>query len=153
MENSKRFTQRLISIFIVIISLYACQQNEYKMPHWLLGKWKTNYDGFLITEYWYKNKTGFTAVTVWHDKKSKDYEHINLLLNKDQLTYRIKTKTKNMDFVCDDIHNDTLIFVNNDNDFPKRIIYVEPTGDEMEVWIENFPNDPNEMRFPFKKIN
>lgn len=151
MENSKHSTYRIISIFILLISFSSCKQ-DHRFPNWLLGKWKTNYDGFLITEYWYKNKTGMTAVIVWHDKQTKDYEHINLVLNDTKLTYRIKTQTKNMDFICDDIHNDTLVFVNNDNDFPKRIIYVEPKGSEMEVWIENFPNDPNEMRFAFKKI-
>jgi Domain of unknown function (DUF6265) len=152
MGNTKRYTKRLISIVILLFTVSACQQ-EKKHPLWLLGKWKTSYDGFLITEDWYQNKNGLSAVTVWHDKKSKDYEHINLFLDQKHLIYRIKTKTKKMDFVCSDIYNDTLIFINNDNEFPKRIIYVEPNGDEMEVWIENYPNDPNEMRFPFKKIN
>lgn len=82
----------------------------------------------------------------------KEYERGKLFHDGHCLVYHIKTAKKNMQFRCENWLNDTLLFVNNSNDFPKQIIYVQPKGSSMSVWVNNFEEDPNEMRFPFKKI-
>jgi hypothetical protein len=41
--------------------------------------------------------------------------------------------------------------LNDKNDFPKRLVYVKPTGKKMTVWMDNESGDPNCMIFPFEK--
>ena len=119
----------------------------------MAGCWKSSFDGIAIKETWKKSGNHYTGSTVWSWDGKQRTEHLTLFYNdKDQLIYRVKMEKKTLDFVCQDPGEDTVVFVNPKNDFPKRLIYVEPKGTKMTVWIDNEPNDPNRMTFPFEKI-
>lgn len=119
----------------------------------MIGKWHTSYDGFEIEESWYPSKNGLIGKTIWKDGEDIQQENLQIYIKKNQLVYHIKMDNKELKFVCSSIKRDTLVFINNANDFPKRIVYVKPDKESMSVWIENFPNDPNQMNFPFKKFH
>jgi len=119
----------------------------------MVGRWKSSFDGMAIRETWQQSGDHFKGSTVWlWDGKSRK-ETLTLFYNReDQLIYRVKMEKKTLDFVCEDPTKDTVVFVNPKNDFPKRLVYVHPKGRKMTVWIDNEPNDPNRMTFPFEKI-
>ena len=151
MEQTKPAAYSFIAFCISLLIFCACSKQD-RLPKWLLGKWKTSYDGFVITEEWTLKNDHLSALTIWNDSGKKEFEHVQLFFEGNDLIYQIKTTKKNMQFRCTDYQSDTLKFVNNSNDFPKQIIYVRPISDHMSVWVCNFKGDPNEMRFPFKKI-
>lgn len=69
------------------------------------------------------------------------------------LHYRIIIEKDTLLFTCKQyLDTDTLTFVNNQNPFPKRIVYARPKANKMRVWVENAKNDPNGISFTFKKV-
>jgi hypothetical protein len=151
MEKTKPTAYSLVAITLCFLVFTSCS-NQDRLPKWLIGKWKTSYDGFMITEEWSLKNDHLEALTTWNDSGKKEYEHVKLFYQEESLIYQIKTASKKMEFRCENCMTDTLRFINNANDFPKQIIYVRPISNEMSVWVCNFKGDPNEMRFPFKKI-
>lgn len=151
MELPKLPSTKYLAYISFTVLLSGCAKQS-KYPEWLLGTWESSYDGFKIQESWTQTSNGFSGVTLWKEGNKTREERISLKLIKNKLVYHIDMKSREVEFVCKNYKSDTLVFINNDNDFPKRIIYVKPDGDNMSVWIENSPNDPNQMSFPFKKI-
>lgn len=91
--------------------------------------------------------------TVWSWDGKQRTEILQLFYRGDSLMYRVQMEgNKVLHFACLDPESDTLVFVNNKNDFPKRLVYVRPTGKNMSVWIDNEEKDPNRISFPFEKI-
>jgi hypothetical protein len=157
MGNTKRTAifrnATLICVLSVLVLCSGCiRQHDY--PDWFVGSWKSEFDGIGIEETWQKSGGKLVGKTVWHtpwDNNNRT-EILTLYYQDDSLIYRLKTEhKKTLEFVCQDPSNDTLVFVNNKNDFPKRLVYVKPTGTRMSVWIDNEPGDPNQIQFPFKK--
>ena len=145
-ERKAAFTSALI----LLVLLPGCTSNR-PFPSWVLGSWKTEFNGFKITESWSKKDNCYIATTIWDDHGLKNAEAVKLFYKGKQLIYQVSINDKRTDFVCDKYNDDTLIFLNNANDYPKRIVYTRPTGKMMKVWVDNFPKDPNTSYFNFEK--
>jgi len=148
LQTSLLASVALASLFFV----FSCETNQ-RYPSWLLGEWKTHYNNFAIKETWKKSADGYEATTVWNDNGKQMLERVQLFYNNKSLVYRVETKRKTVEFTCIKPHGDTLVFVNQQNDYPKRIVYVKPKGDNMVVWIDKYENDPEAEYFPFVKVN
>jgi len=117
------------------------------------GKWESTFNNINICETWQLKGEKMVGTTVWSFEGKKRVDSVSLSFNKDTLEYFTAFENeKPICFKCVHPENDTLVFINNENNFPKRIIYVRPIGKNMRVWIDNEENDPNRIYFPFKKI-
>ncbi len=152
MGLSKRSTYTIGSFAFLLIFTISCSSKKY-YPNWMIGKWSSSYDGIAIQESWFEKDGIIQGETVWKFDDKTRIETLKMYYRNDSLVYRVKMPKKVLEFVCLDPKNDTLVFINNANDFPKRINYVKPTTRLMTVWIDNFSKDPNKMSFPFKKID
>ncbi len=135
----------------IAIVFYGCR-SEQQLPTWLLGKWQSKSNQFTIVEDWKKTEGEYSAETVWNDGQKKIKENVRLFLRKEDLVYHVKMSDNDIEFICSDIHSDTLVFTNFQNDFPKYIVYTKPSNNKMDVWIGNSMDDPNKIHYPFKKI-
>jgi len=149
MANSKLKTTFAI-LFIPVLMLFSCTKNQY-LPHWFLGKWKAEFNGISVVETWEKHDEMYTGTTVWDDHGLQSVEKLKLYFDDDKLVYQININDTDTKFICSNLDNDTLIFINNKNDYPKRIIYTRPIKKEMKVWIDNFQNDSHTSTFYFEK--
>lgn len=150
MANAKRKTTFTIAIVFIFSALSGCQTDQ-DYPSWMLGSWKTQFNGFEIVETWNKANHGYSAVTIWNDHGLKSKEQVKLYYEHQKLVYQVQVDHKKTKFICEDVNNDTLVFYNKYNDYPKRIIYTRPVHNEMKVWVDNFPDDPNTSYFNFRK--
>lgn len=139
------------SALLIITFISGCT-SESKFPSWMIGTWKTTFNGFVITEKWNSGSNEYKATTVWDDNGLKSVETIRLYLKSDFLVYQVTIDQRVIKFTCEDITNDTLIFSNLENDYPKRIVYTKPRKNLMKVWVDNFENDPNTSVFNFRKL-
>jgi hypothetical protein len=132
--------------------LAACAK-EQELPVWMTGVWKSSFDGIDVRETWVLKGKKMIGSTVWSWDGKQRTEKLRLYYENDSLTYDQKLEDgRYLKFVCRDAANDTLVFVNNKNHFPKRLIYVKPKSKYMTVWIDNEEKDPNRISFPFKKV-
>jgi hypothetical protein len=119
----------------------------------MCGTWKSSFNGIDVKETWRLEQNKMMGSTVWSWDGKQRKETLQLYYERDTLFYRIRMEgNKILYFKCEDPSNDTLVFVNHRNDFPKRLVYVRPTGRNMDVWIDNEESDPNRISFPFEKI-
>jgi hypothetical protein len=119
----------------------------------MAGAWKSSFNDIEVCETWEVKKGCMIGSTVWSWDGKRRREGLKLFYRGDTLIYKIVLEDKKtLFFVCEDCENDTLVFVNNKNDFPKRLVYVKPSGKKMSVWIDNEEKDPNRISFPFEKI-
>jgi hypothetical protein len=136
-----------------LLLLFSCSPQPRKLPVWMSGVWESTFNDIDVRETW-KCKNGFMSGSTewsWDGKHRK--ETLRLAYIGDSLIYQVRLEDgKILKFVCTDAENDTLVFVNNKNDFPKRLVYVRPSGKKMSVWIDNEEKDPNRISFPFEKI-
>lgn len=117
------------------------------------GVWKSSFNGIDVRETWKQDRDKMLGSTVWSWDGKQRTEILQLFYRGDSLMYRVQMEgNKVLHFACLDPESDTLVFVNNKNDFPKRLVYVRPTGKNMSVWIDNEEKDPNRISFPFEKI-
>ena len=143
-------TYRLI--FIPLLFLYSCVHRK-AIPEWITGEWTSSFNGIAIRETWTAENDHLTGTTTWSWGKQRKVDRLKMYIDqKNRLIYQIREPKATTSYVCDDPNNDTLIFVNNKANFPKRLIYLRPHGSKMKVWIDNEPNDPNQIVFPFKKV-
>jgi len=149
MGNTER--KAAFTFTIIIFALTLGCTTEQRLPNWVLGNWKTEFNGFKITENWSKKNNSFVATTIWDDHGLKNSEAIKLFYKKNLLVYQVTINKRQTNFVCDKYNDDTLIFINNANDYPKRIVYTKPSKEIMKVWVDNFPRDPNTSYFNFQK--
>ena len=140
-------TYAFVLAFFVLVS---CGKNQY-LPKWMLGKWETNFNGIHIVEDWQEKDDTFSGRTIWDDGGLNSIEKHDIYIKDGQLNYHVKINDTETSFVCDDFNNDTLIFVNNKNDYPKRIVYTKPVKNIMKVWVDNFQNDSRTSVFYFEK--
>lgn len=145
---------RIAALLAVLIVVLSCQRT-HPLPKWISGKWKSNFDGIDIVETWQEDGEKLIGSTVWSWDNKQRREIITLYYNsKRQLVYRMNTEHKsNLEFICQNPLEDTLVFINNKNDFPKRLVYVKPKSKKMDVWIDNEQDDPNRISFSFDKSN
>lgn len=149
-----RFTFKTYGIILFnLVLLSSCVRQNSKLPNWLLGKWEANVNGIRVVETWNLKNNHFNAETRTFYEQNPQLEKVLLELNDDSLYYNISINNRKTCFVCGTPLNDTLIFVNNLNEFPKRIVYTKPENDKMKVWIDNFQGDPNRIDYWFQKIN
>lgn len=133
--------------------LFGCEKKQ-ELPLWMTGVWKSSFDGIDVRETWELKGKRMIGTTVWSWDGKQRTEKLRLYYENDSLTYDQKLEDgRYLKFICQDAANDTLVFVNNHNPFPKRLIYVKPKkGTKMSVWIDNEEKDPNRISFPFKKV-
>lgn len=137
--------------FLIVCAFSACS-SENKLPAWILGPWHAKYEGIDINETWYSKNDRLVGKTVWTLDHHKRYEKLTLFQNNARkLVYRVEMEGKAIDFICKDPGKDSLIFINEENDFPKRLVYVKPVSNCMKVYIDNSPTDPNRMSFDFHR--
>ncbi len=153
MGTSKLQTSLIASVALASTLLVSSCVQQRRYPSWLLGEWKTRYNNFAIKETWKESGDGYVATTIWNDDGKKMLEKVVLFYKDKSLVYRVETKRKTVEFTCDKPHDDTLVFINQQNDYPKRIVYVKPKGDNMTVWIDKYENDPEAEYFPFVRVN
>jgi hypothetical protein len=144
------FTLFWLSVFLLSAS---CTPLNTVLPNWMVGTWETKVDGVRVTEKWTNNSAYFQGETSTHFKDNVQLEKIKLTFENDSLCYNISIKNKKCCFKCPNPFEDTLVFVNLKNDFPKRLVYIKPVKNTMTVWIDNFEGDPNRIVYAFKKIN
>jgi hypothetical protein len=119
---------------------------------WMTGVWKSTFNGVDVCETWELKKDRMVGSTVWSWGGKQRTEQLSIFYRGDSLIYKIILEDKKpLYFTCEDCENDTLVFINNRNDFPKRLVYVKPSGKKMNVWIDNEEKDPNRITFPFEK--
>ena len=138
-------------IFIPLLFLSSCISRNC-IPDWITGEWTSSFNGIAIRETWVLEGDHLRGTTVWSSGKSRTVDRLKMYFDqKNRLVYEIKEPRKLLRYFCDDPYNDTLVFVNLAANFPKRLVYVQPKGTKMKVWVDNEPNDPNQVVFPFKK--
>jgi hypothetical protein len=153
METPKRPAYPIYSLGVLILSvmLFSCAEKQ-ELPGWLEGKWKAEFEDYSVTESWKSSGGRMNGKTLWSSTTKNWSEMLTLFRNdKGQLVYRATIDGHSTDFVCSDSNADTLVFINQENDFPKRLNYVKPTNNKLEVWIDNSANDPNRIYFHFIK--
>lgn len=158
MELPKRSANQAIVIsclfaVVSVLFLHACSSNETVLPHWLKGEWKSSLNGISIKEKWVQKGDSLVGVTSWTKGKNKRIDRLVIRFQHDTLIYQLSMDQKPaICFYCTKLSKDTLAFVNKQNDFPKRIVYVRPTGKTMHTWVDNGAGDPNRINYPFEKI-
>jgi hypothetical protein len=142
-----------LSCASLLFFVISCSQQPHKLPTWMSGVWKSSFNDVDVRETWECGNGFMTGSTVWSWDGKQRKEKLRLAYVDDSLVYYIRLEdNKLLKFVCTDAENDTLVFVNNKNDFPKRLVYVRPSGKKMSVWIDNEEKDPNRISFPFEKV-
>jgi hypothetical protein len=117
------------------------------------GEWKTSFNGIAINEKWSQKGDSLVGITTWKKGQNKRVDRLVIRFQHDTLVYQIQMdKNPPICFQCTDFTKDTLAFLNKHNDFPKRIVYVRPTGKSMRAWVDNGIGDPNRIDYPFEKI-
>lgn len=159
MELAKQQTYRttatnLIGLLLpASLLLLSCTRHD-NFPKWMCGKWKSQLDEIEITENWKCANGCMSGSTIWAGDGKTKVEKLRLFFRDHTLCYEVRlNQDRPVIFKCIDPKSDTLIFVNNQNDFPKRLVYVKPKGYKMDVWIDNNEKDPNRISFPFEKIH
>lgn len=150
MANAKLKTTFYSLLLVNSIVLCGCTKKNY-LPSWMVGKWKTELNGISVVENWEQKNDHLSGLTIWDDHGLQSKEYLKLYFQESELVYEVIINKVKRKFVCNRMDNDTLIFVNNQNDFPRRIIYTKPIHKRMKVWIDNFQNDSHTLTFYFEK--
>lgn len=117
------------------------------------GRWKSSYNNIQVVETWSKKGNSLVGTTVWEQDTNRRVDHLRMKYQKDTLIYSLKMEGEPViHFRCDNPFSDTLIFTNEQNNYPKRIVYVRPTGRKMRVWIDSGSDNLNRISFAFEKI-
>lgn len=148
-----RTTAQLMATALLAIAFIGCTGTTVKIPRWLLGKWEADVDGIKVVEEWNSHPKHFSAHTTMYYDKNNQEEFVKLTSENDSLFYTITINKRKCTFICNKPYSDTLIFTNDQNDFPKRLVYTRPKEKSMLVWIDNFEGDPNRIIYAFKKID
>lgn len=155
MEQSKQTPIRCYAgqVIVLVALLFGGCTHYQPLPDWLIGSWHSTFDGIDIRETWQQDEDKLVGTTVWSWDNKQRREIITLHYNdENKLIYRqITEHKKNLEYVCENPLADTLVFVNNKVDFPRRLNYVKSSIKKMNVWIDNEQNDPNRVSFPFTK--
>ncbi len=150
--NFKTITTLTSPLILCILSLYSCS-GKNSLPHWLEGNWTTTLDEEIIHENWKSQHHCIRGENYMIYENKFQKEKLCIFEQDQVLHYRIVIKKDTLVFKCKKyINTDTLTFVNNQNPFPKRIVYARPKANKMLVWVENTKNDPNGISFTFKKV-
>lgn len=126
--------------------------DDFKLLYPLIGEWSAPYKDGEIVEKWEKKYAKMMkGETVYaKDNEEESREDIQLVLEDRRIYYIPKLKGEDdeepVQFTLIEIDKNKFIFENKDHDFPKRIIYVMKTPDEMDATIEG------ETSKGFKKI-
>ncbi|MNE20517.1 hypothetical protein D3C87_24450 [compost metagenome] len=150
--NIKTITTSASALIISILSLYSCS-DKTRLPHWIEGKWVTTLDKEDIHENWKIENQCIKGENYMFYENKFQKEKLRIFERKNVLYYQIVIKKDTLLFTCKKyVNTDTLTFVNNQNPFPKRIVYARPRANKMLVWVENSKNDPHGISFTFKKV-
>lgn len=150
--NFKTITTLASPLIISIFSLHSCSDKN-SLPHWLEGNWTTTLDEEIIHENWKSHHQCIRGENYMFYENKFQKERLCIFVQDQVLHYRIIIEKDTLLFTCKKYLNvDTLTFVNNQNPFPKRIVYTRPKANKMRVWVENIKNDPNGISFTFKKV-
>lgn len=157
MELPKRpayYSSRATTLILLsLLFLFHSCSKPHELPLWMTGVWSSSFNGIDVRETWELKKDHLVGSTVWSWDGKQRREELKLSYQGDSLVYEILMEDKKLlYFTCKDCENDTLVFVNKKNDFPKRLVYVKPSGKSMSVWIDNEEKDPNRISFPFEKV-
>lgn len=138
---------------VVSVFLSSCVNQSAELPH-LNGTWKSSFNDIQIIEKWSKKGNSLVGTTIWELDSNRRVDHLRIALQEDTLIYSLKMDGKTaIHFRCTEPFSDTLVFINESNDFPKRIVYIQPKGKKMKAWIDSNEEDPNRITFTFEKIH
>ncbi|MNU54881.1 hypothetical protein D3C71_439450 [compost metagenome] len=150
--NIKTITTFTSALIISTLSLYSCSDKN-NLPHWIQGNWVTTLDKESIHENWKIENQCIRGENYMFYENKFQKEKLCIFEQNNVLCYQIVIGKDTLMFTCKKyVNTDTLTFVNNQNPFPKRIVYARPTANKMQVWVENAKNDPNGISFTFKKV-
>lgn len=145
---------------IIIIGSWAQQQSEIKKLKWLLGTWETQTSKGKLYETWTpKSKTEFQGKSYYLNKKDTIlFESVQLVEKDKKLHYIVSVKGQHhgqpVDFVSTAASNSTsLVFENQQNDFPQIITYKKVSKDSLFAKISGMMSGKMaQQSFPMRKI-
>ncbi|MGU3375736.1 DUF6265 family protein [Chryseobacterium sp. M5A1_1a] len=151
----------LITIGVLIMGSWTQKQGEIKKMEWLLGTWETKTPKGSLYETWTKkSNTEFQGESYYlKNKDTLTFESVRLVEKGNKLHYIVSVKGQNneqpVDFVSKSGSNSTsLIFENQQNDFPQTITYKKIRKDSLFAEISGMMNGKMaKQAFPMKKIN
>jgi hypothetical protein len=133
----------LSALFLIIISCNVSKQYESEISkmHWISGYYVDTSKNFF--EYW--NISGDSQlIGQGYTIKASDtsfMEDLSIKKEDGKWCYVVKTGSKETVFVLKGEVGDILEFENNENEFPKRIIYARKEDNKILASIDN-PDDP-----------
>lgn len=131
----------------------SCTDKSVELPQ-IQGRWKSSYNNIRVVETWSKSGSVLKGTTIWEQDTNRRVDHLQIKCYKDTLIYSLKMEGEPViHFRCEHPLGDTLIFTNEQNNYPKRIVYVRPTNRKMRVWIDGGADDLNRISFAFEKIH
>lgn len=140
-----------MTVFVSL--LLSCTDDSAELPK-IEGTWKSSFNDIRVVETWRKKGNTLIGTTIWEQDTNRRVDHLEIACKKDTLVYSLKMEGEPViHFFCHNLLSDTLIFFNEQNEFPKRIVYVRPKGRKMNVWIDNGEEDLNRLSFAFEKIH
>ena len=151
-----------VSLCLLFFSFSAFAQNEnllFQMS-WLEGYW-INPDSTVIEQWWTEGTTMAGIVTKVEDmntpfdanKKPEILEKLELKIDDNNLVYVAITKQHDfvpMDFIFKPMVPNSFSFHNEDNDFPKWIIYQQTKPGTLLIILKN---EEKTKEFLFNKIS
>ncbi len=145
-------TFTIVTLVTTLLCLFYFCSKPALLPEWIIGKWKTELDGTKIIESWQKTGNTLNGQTVWCFPKKKMIEKMKLFSRNGKLVYQVKIENKKVEFVSKKGNTNTeIVFENQKNDSPKRLIYRLISDKRIDAIIEDFPNDPNKTIFIYKR--
>jgi hypothetical protein len=152
----------IVSLCLLFFSFSAFAQNENLLNQmsWLEGYW-INPDSTVVEHWWAEGDKMVGVVTRVEDMnmhfdantKSEILEQLELKLKEGNLVYVAITREHNnvpMDFVFTPLVPNTFSFHNEDNDFPKWIIYNQTKPGTLLIILKN---EKETKEFHFNKIS
>ena len=145
---------------ILMIGSWTQKESEIKKLEWLLGTWETKTPKGNLYETWtQKSTTELQGKSYYLNKKDTIlFESVRLIEKDKKLHYIVSVKGQHdeqpVDFVSKSGSNPTsLIFENQQNDFPQTITYKKIRKDSLFAEISGIMNGKMARQaFPMKKI-
>ncbi|SFN94198.1 hypothetical protein SAMN05421594_4801 [Chryseobacterium oleae] len=150
----------LSAIILAILSAWTLQHNEIQKLEWLIGTWETKTPKGSLYETWTrKSDTEFQAKSYYLNKKDTImFEFVRLIEKDKKLHYMVTVKGQHdeipVDFVSTSGSKPTsLIFENQQNDFPQIITYKKISKNSLIAEISGTLKGKKENEiFAMKKI-
>ncbi|WP_223607805.1 DUF6265 family protein [Chryseobacterium sp. OSA05B] len=150
----------LSAIVLAILSAWTIQQNELQKLDWLIGTWETKTPKGSLYETWTrKSDTEFQGKSYYLNKKDTImFEFVRLVEKDKKLHYMVSVKGQHNEIPVDFVSTPglsptSLIFENQQNDFPQIITYKKISKNSLIAEISGVLKGKKENQiFAMKKI-